>query len=214
MTDQATEDTGAAVETMQDVFNSSGIQAQAQEFNQQVQAPAPVTQYTPPVPDATLDPEGFSQYTANQTAMQNQQVSQLREQLGSVTDELTTFRNDRQQESLKADINEAVTTLENHATGIDRNILLGQLHVRADGDPLFAQIWNNRSSNPQALEKALGVIGAELKKTLPTVDPDVAEAQRALNNATQSMSTTPIAEHAELDDLEGPSFLAAMRRME
>ena len=67
----------------------------------------------------------------------------------------------------------------------------GLVAIYPGRDPKLKAIWENRSRNPQALERALKVVAKEMQEKYSVrSDPDLVKSQRALKTSQQQMATT------------------------
>ena len=85
--------------------------------------------------------------------------------------------------------------------------------VEAKKDKRFLTIWENRQRNPQAYEAALKAVAGKLGKTYSLrADPQIAENQRALRDATSTKATTAPEQTTDekLGKLQGADFRRAM----
>ena len=91
------------------------------------------------------------------------------------------------------------------------------LGAEANRDNRFLTIWQNRQKNPQAYDQALKAFSSKLgKKFAMRVDPQIAENQRALKEATSSTKATTAPEQStdeRLSKLVGKDFDRAMARI-
>ncbi len=226
--EQTNETPEPEIPTLDQVYSEFNVQEQAQQFTEQVQQPRsmpetpaipqvqPNVPNTPVIPDPTLDPDGYRAYMASLQQNQTQIAQQFGQQISTVQQELDALRQEKVQAEAAKDLNAAVDTLANHASGIDRELLKGALFAKANDDPRFLQIWEGRHQNPQAYEKALAALGREVANKVPTVDPDVAEGQRALREATQRESSVNYTNdvETELESLSDAEFMSRMRALE
>ena len=141
---------------------------------------------TPEIVDP-LDAEQWSNYQSQQS--QNQAA--LQGQLQDLNSKLTQYEQDKMQALVDADIKAAVDSVSKDLDDSDPVMVELYLEKRARENPGFRHIWENRSKNPKALDKALGAITNELKgKFSIKADPQLAENQRAIQQAQQSSNTT------------------------
>jgi hypothetical protein len=58
-------------------------------------------------------------------------------------------------------------------------------------DASFKRIWDNRDKNPQAFDKALGIVAQKLSSTFAVrQDPQLTENQRAATQSQRTMAAT------------------------
>jgi len=179
------------------------IEQIASEFNETVQQPqqqAPVSESYATLPDPALEPERFAE------AVQQENVA-LKTQVSDVNSRLSNFENNQKVETTKQAISSAVDQV-NEVVKQDPDIVESFLNVRYNNDKQFAKIWDNRDQNPSALKEALSVVSRDMQDKFAVVrDPQIAEDQRAINEATrstnQSVSRDSVADKMEkLNDAE------------
>jgi hypothetical protein len=206
--------------TLEDVYKTYNVEETAQEFKAQPQQPQPQTPQPPvqpvqeqhiPVPDPTLDPTG---YKAWETARYKDQVA-LRQALTQVAGKLNQYEAAAKQQAEEADIKRAVEQVNQHLgdSKLDPDVVEISLGAEARRDPRFLNLWNNRAKNPKAFQEGVKAFANKLgKKFSMRVDPQIAENQRALKEATSTKATTAPAE-SETDaigKLSGNAFDRAL----
>ena len=235
MTQEATQQTEATPSsteaapqetTLDDVYKTYNVEAEAQTFSakpetQQQPQPQPHIQ-TPPqpvqdqhiaIPDPTLDPSG---YKAWEQARYKDQVA-LRQALHGIAGEIHKERVARAQAQEEADIKRAVEAVNQHLgdSKLDPDVIEISLGAEARRDPRFLALWNNRAKNPKAFNEGVKAFANKLgKKFSMRVDPQIAENQRALKEAT-STKATAAPEDSETDrigKLTGAAFDRALDR--
>lgn len=135
------------------------------------------------VPNPEEDPEGFARHQAEQTALILKQNQEIQSRI-QADDEAKALAQQ------KADIQAAVDAISEGVEGAQPEMIEGLLHVKYDRDANFQKIWDNRHQNPQAFNKAMGVIAQEYRqKAAIKVDSQVAENERALNQSISNQSS-------------------------
>lgn len=175
--------------TMADVAKKYNVEEAVKSFTAQPAPPQP--QYQPPpqpqyqpqyTPDPLVDLDGFNKHYLSQ----NQQI------LGAVTEVARTvqeLRQEREQQVLNAEIKQAVTRV-NERVNIDPTYTEILLEKEYRSDPMFRRIWDNRHSNPTALNEALDVISRKAHKVFQVrSDPQLVENTRAAK-ASQGASAS------------------------
>lgn len=193
MSEENIQQTDSAVEkedSLDQITKDFGIEDQAQQFRQQV---APVKPEVPPTPVAPanipdpLDTEAHKAYLAK--IEQNQ--SALQQTLEKTIGTISAYEQKAQREALEADISKAVKTVNEIVNHPKPKMVEVALELKAQEDPKFKAIWDNRQKNPQALERALKVVAKELAEDFSIkVDPDLVKSQRALKLSQQQTATT------------------------
>lgn len=186
---QQTETVVEKEDSLDQITKDFGIEDQAQQFRQQV-APVkqePVQQFSPSnIPDP-LDTEAHKAYLSK--IEQNQ--SSLQQTLEKTIGTISAYEQKAQREALEADIGKAVKTVNEIVQHPKPRMVEVALELKAQEDPKFKAIWDNRQKNPQALERALKVVAKELQDDFSVkVDPDLVKSQRALKLSQQQTATT------------------------
>lgn len=148
------------------------------------QAQSPTTQTSQqqftPTPDPVSEPENF------QTVL-DQNTAALSKQLSDVTNQLSEIKTTELVKEAKEAVSQAVESVNKVVEG-DPDIVEGVLTARYNKDEKFKAIWDNRSNNPAALEKALNVIASEYKEKMSIKqDPQLTENQRAINESNKNL---------------------------
>lgn len=193
MTDetQASESQPEVTETIESIasqFNvpTAPVQPQAAE-------PAAPSYQAPP---SYVDPLDENQWKSYQDASRQQQTA-LQSQVQELTSKLTQYEQSQMEQKVTADIKSAVDKAS-ELSGLDnKDYVEFKLEKRAQDDANFKKIWENREANPQALEKALGIIANEIKGELDfKQDPQLAENHRAATQSQQSSGNPQESEHS------------------
>jgi hypothetical protein len=184
----AAPETPAELSPSEQVYKEFNIEAEAQSFNPQSPQPA-TTQAQPSQPPFKV-PDPFDPNFASYQAQMAQGVTSINQALQATRQELGTLRQQLNHERTEADIQKAVGTIATES-GLDRKFAEVAFQLRAKEDPRLLTIWNNRSKNPTALDKALKAVAAEFKQTYTIrQDPQLVENQRAVKVSQQQMATT------------------------
>lgn len=170
------------------VYKEFGIEETASQFQPETtKAPAQQTTQTQPVAPKfdPFDPN----FSAHLGSMANGLTS-LNQALEATRKELGTLRQEQHHERTEADIKKAVGVIA-EKSGLDTKFTEVAFQLRAKEDPRLLSIWNNRSKNPKALERALEAVATEFKESYSVrQDPQLVENQRAAKASQQSMATT------------------------
>lgn len=139
-----------------------------------------------PEPQLPSDPEELARWSAKQVLETSRRVEQVSRKLEA--DEQEKFIN-----SQMSALEKAVDTLGKDVP-LSKMLIEGALHTKYARDPNFKKIFDNREQNPNAYQKALGVLSEEIKREAAIkFDPEVAENKRALDQL-QRASRTPAKE--------------------
>lgn len=207
------------VESLDDVYKRFPIEAEASSFQarpvqREVQQEVPQKEEVQ-IPDPTLDPNGYKAYELNKArdhATSKQALQQLDGKLNGILRATVKAQEE-------ADIKGAVSEVNEHLGDrkLDPDEVEIRLGTKARKDPRFAAIWQNRHKNPAAMKAALRAIAGEIaKKTEYRLDPQIAENQRALKEATSSTKATTAPEPSQdekLAKLPKGEFDRAMNRI-
>jgi hypothetical protein len=185
--------------TLDDVYKTYNIEETAQSFSakqpeqqphpQQQPTQQPVQDQNIPIPDPTLDPAG---YKAWESARYKDQMA-LRQALSGIAGEIQKERIARAKAEEEADIRNAVESVNKHLgdSKLDPDVVEISLGAEARRDKRFMALWNNRHANPKAFNEGIKAFATKLsKKFSMRVDPQIAENQRALKEATSTKATT------------------------
>ena len=145
-------------------------------------------------------------------AQQNKQMDDLRSTIQATSEAIDGLTKQQAQEKLDAAVDRAVSTIND---GVDGNAELAEafLNSQYQKNADLQKIFDNREANPEALDKALGVLKSEWKAmNTKQIDPQVAENQRALQESQQS-GRTPQGEDpdASFDKMSDGEFLQHMQ---
>lgn len=143
-------------------------------------------QQAPSIPDPIVDQEGYRRYMQQQQAVQVQAISSLQ----TLEHRLAAYERSQQEAKVSADIESAVAKVNDK---LKTDPLMAELALeklyRTDKD--FKRIWDNRAKNPQAFDKALGVVAQKLAPHFAVrQDPQLTENQRAAKLSQHSMAST------------------------
>lgn len=202
--------------TLEDVYKSYKVDEMANEFRAQPQKEAPrETEKAPEqisVPDPVLDQAGYKSFmerTFRDSLNTKQALHKLESQL-----------KERDQAAIRereeADIRKAVSKVNDHLgdSKLPDDFVEVALGVEAKRDNRFFTLWNNRHKNPQAFDAAVKAFAGKLGKQYSLrADPQIAENQRALREATSTKATTAPEKTMEekLGQLQGVAFERAMQ---
>lgn len=204
-------------ESLEDVYKTFKVDEMANEFQAKPtkqearQEPQPQREETISVPDPVLDSAGYKAFmerTFRDSVNTKQALHKLESQLKER--ERAAF-----QEREEADIRKAVSKVNGHLgeAKLPDDFVEVALGVEAKKDPRFLTIWSNREKNPQAFDAAVKAFAGKLGKAYALrADPQIAENQRALREATSTKATTAPeqSQDEKLGKLNGAAFQRAM----
>lgn len=185
---EATSTTETQSTPLEQVYEKFNVDAEAQSFQPQTQAPAQQTQQPqmPAIPDPVLDPNGFKTWYAAQNTDTQKELTGLKQ---IVLQQMIADKNRREAEEVQSLVAEA-----NKVVGLpeeDRDLIEFAYAKQVRTDPKFAKIYAERHQKPAAWKAASKALNESLaKKYAVRSDPQLAENQRAIKQAQQSMATT------------------------
>ena len=173
-------------------------------------------------PVAAEDNSGETQQqtSSNQSDMdsfiqkQTAQFQELAQKVEKSTDVVDQFAQREQQRILDEAVDNAVAKINDGVDG-DARLADSFLNSQYQRDPNFQKVFDNRDANPEAYEKALGILKTEWQSmNQRNIDPQVAENQRALRESQQSGSTYQQPDRdRELSNMADGDFMREMRGM-
>jgi len=136
--------------------------------------------------ESTTDNVSDFQDFIKKSNAQNQELQSKVEQLSQQQNE---YVNNQRLEKVNGEINSAVERI-NEKVGGDAEMAELYLEKQYKSNPDLKKVWDNRASNPDALNAALDLLGKEwAAKNQNIIDPQVAENQRALLDSQKSGGT-------------------------
>ena len=187
----STEDTSEQT-TMSDIASQIATKDESSSRNQQAQT--------------TDNVSDFKQFA--------EKLNQLTEKVEIASQKTEQLANSQQQEMLNKEIAEAVGRINESVDG-DADMAELFLEKQARENPAFKKVWDNRHDNSEAYDKALGILQREwAAKNQVTIDPSVAENQRALKESQKGGATVQVDSlHQELDKMDHREFLRYAHRL-
>lgn len=187
---QVSQEQPVVSQTLDDVISEFNVQAPTETTSQNNVAeftPAPAQQHI----DA-FDEVSLNQWATNTAENQNA----LQQQVQDLTSEISEFKQGQTKTKVEADIKSAVSKVTDKVVGLDPLMAEIYLEKRAAENPGFKTIWENRESNPKALNAALDAISGEIGDKFEfKADPQLAENHRAANQSQQSNNTPAASNH-------------------
>ena len=200
-------------ETLDDLYGDFQAPQQTPpvQSTQQQQEPQPQQVVQPSItktPDPVTEPEAFAQ---SQTFL-SQELSALRSQFTEVTQQLSQERDNVASKTEERDFHNLADEIAK-SSGLDTDIAEAGLLHKFVKDSTFKHIWNNRNTNPQAMKKVKTILTNEMKtKYAMKTDPQIAENQRALEEANKGASSSTKSDEsiedrvAKMDNREFANF--------
>lgn len=156
----------------------SQFQAHPQQANQDVE------QY---IPDPISDPDQYNRYIRQQ----NSTIDNVNKTVKALSEKLSAHENRMIQQQVEADLNRAVATV-NKKLGVEAEMAEIALRMEYEKNPSFQKIWDNRSKNPQAFDKALNAVADKYaNKFAVKQDAQLTENQLAAKKSLQTMNKSP-----------------------
>lgn len=183
--------------SLEQVYSEFNVEAEAQQFQPQVQqAPTQAQPAMPMIPDPVLDPNGFKSWQAAQTTEMQKKLAGLENFQRQLLVQEINRREVEEVKSLVADANKVVGL-----PAEDADLIEFAYAKQVRSDPKFARIYAERAKNPAAWRAASKALNESLaKKYAVRADPQLAENQRAIKQAQQSMATTKPQEGNSLEE--------------
>jgi len=198
-------ETEATTKNLDDVYKEFNVDDAAQQFNAQ---PVP-TQNAPQIPQQPYVPDPLNEAEAfrNLQASQLQEAQYLRGNLTQLQQQLNQMQQAQAKREIESDIGKAVEHI-NKKVNVNPKAIDVMLNAKAEEDPRFKSLWDNRNKKPKAWQAALDAYSNEIADTFKVrQDPQLTENQRAMKAAQQSMATTKTENPNEKwEGLNGPQF--------
>ena len=176
--------------TLDDVYKDAGLDKIVETQTQPQPQAQPQVQETRQEPSKVPDPydtEAFKAYVARLEAG----TTALHQNQARIAEYVTRVERDRAKSALESDIKSAVDSVNEIVNHPKPKVIEAMLDAEARENPKFKALWDNRSKNPAAWEKALQVTAAKFSEDLSVkVDPKLVEAQRARKDSQKQMATT------------------------
>lgn len=207
-----------AAPTLNDVYAEFNVAApqptQTQTVQNNAPQPSPEPASATELPDPLQDPAGFAKAVAAENAA-------LRQAIGDLHSNQQMSLAQAQKQTEQADLTTHVEAISKELGGaMDQDLIETHIGLLYRKDERFAQLWNNRGNNPALVAKAMAAVAANLKKsTTGRQDPQLAENQRALTEATKkgAVKSQRDSAHVEKDkamlDLGDSAFENEWQRM-
>lgn len=191
-TTQTTEAAPPKEVTLDDVYREAGLdktpEHQTQQPERQQQRAEPQEQRREPssIPDP-YDTENFKAYLARKDAG----TTELHKAVNQIAAHLTESAKARALEATKADIDKAVSTINETVNHSKPKVIEAALDGMVREDPRLKAIWENRAKNPNAWANALKIVTKQISEDFSVkVDPTLVAAQRARKDSQRQMATT------------------------
>ena len=143
-------------------------------------------------PQTSIDPydaDSIQNFVSSQTNALTQRLEQYESRFSAM-------ENEKAQARIEADIKQAVGVLTSSIPGINPDLAESFLEMKARKDVNFKTIWDNRTTNPKALEKAMGIVAKEAKNAFAVqTDPTLVENQRAMQQSMHTNSNQPVSQN-------------------
>ena len=159
---------------------------------------------------ASSDASDMDAFLKEQSNRFDEIAKKAEESIGTVN----KLAESEQQRLINEAVDNAVETINDGVDG-DKRLADSFLNSQYQRDPNFKKVFDNRAENPEAYEKALGVLKTEWAgMNQNRIDPQIAENQRALKDSQQAGSTYQTQEvDQELAGMSDGDFMRTARNM-
>lgn len=186
-------DTTASTEkevTLDDVYRDAGLdKVVAQDTTQQTQRQE-TKQETKAEPSSVPDPydtENFKAFIARQAAG----TTELHKAVTEMSRFLTAQQQKAALEATRGDVEKSVQAIEEVVQLGKPKVIEAYLDGMVREDPRMKALWENRTKNPVAWQKACAFAATKMAEDFSLkVDPDLQKAQRARKDTQKQMATT------------------------
>lgn len=138
-------------------------------------------------PDPISDPNGFLNYSRQQSEMLNT----LNDTVRNLTGKLDGYERERLQQKIDADVDKAVAQI-NKKLNVDPLLAEIALEKEYRKNESFKKIWDNRDKNKAAYDKALDILADKFAPLFSVrQDPQLTENQFAARKSQQNLSQEP-----------------------
>jgi len=196
---QATPNESSPQTTLEDIAKKYSIEEQTKTFTAKPEQTVQSQPIDHRIPDPVINPDEFTRYQLNQAAAVNKTMAEL-------SQNVQQMRAAQEQERLNAEVSKAVAKV-NEKLKVDPMYAEILLEKKYRDDPVFKRIWDNRYSNPKALDEALDVIATGASGVFQArADAQLIENQRAAKTSQRAMATTSRSANDEWDNLSDAEF--------
>lgn len=196
--------TEAEAPTLDDISQEFSVEEQVSTFQAQPdQAIAQQNYQQSYQPDPISDPDAFNHYSRQQA----ESLNTLNTTVQTLADQVQSYEKRISQQKVDADVESAVATV-NKKLGADPKLTEIALEHQYRDDPAFKKIWDNRSQNPKAFEKALDVVADKLSGIFNvSQDHQLTANQLAAKQSLKTMAKTPhVDSNSEWEGLSSAEF--------
>lgn len=188
----------AAMPSLDEIASEFNVDEQVSTFQAKPE-PREVQQY---YPDPISDPEQFNQLTRQQ----QQAIENMNRTVSELNQKLSAHENKLVQQQVEADIERAVAKV-NTKLDVDPKMAEIALRMEYEKNPSFQKIWDNRSKNPKAFEKALDAVANQYSSVFSVrQDPQLTENQLAAKKSLQTMNKKPPEPDSKWENMSQSEF--------
>lgn len=182
-------------DALKSIASEFHVEEQAKSFTATPQPQQP-NQVPFVVPDPVVDSAAYQAYAQALVQKSSQMENSIRE----ATSKIDAFDQMFRQQKVDADVGHAVQVV-NQKLKVDNDLVEALLNIEYNKNPSFKRIWENRDRNPDAYQKALGIVADKLSsKVQVRQDPQLMENVRAAKSAQQTMATMKPGNQEEVPD--------------
>lgn len=198
----------APAPSLDEIAKEFSVEEQVNQFQAQ---PAPQEVRQEYYPDPISDPDQFTHFIRQQ----QKGIDAMSQTVKQLNEKLSAHENKMVQQQVEADIQRAVATV-NKKLDVDPKMAEVALRMEYEKNPSFQKIWDNRSKNPQAFEKALNAVADNYSSVFAVrQDPQLTANQMAAKKSLQTMNKKPSEPESKWENMTQSEFERewdAMRR--
>lgn len=174
----------APAPSLDEIAKEFSVEEQVSQFHAQ---PGQSNESQTFIPDPISDPDQYNQYVRQQSST----IDNVSKSVKELSEKLSAHENRMIQQQVEADLNRAVATV-NKKLGVENEMAEIALRMEYEKNPSFQKIWDNRSKNPEAFDKALNAVADKYaQKFAVKQDPQLTENQMAAKKSLQTMNKSP-----------------------
>lgn len=216
-TSTVTETAPAKEITLDDVYRDAGLDKVAEQPTERAQPRTEAEPQRRSEPSSIPDPydtENFKAYMARKDAG----TTELHKAVTQIAAHLGEAQKARVLEVTKADIDKAVSTINEVVKHPKSKVIEAALDGMVREDPRLKAIWENRAKNPNAWSNALKIVSKTIAEDFSVkVDPSLVAAQRARKESQKQMATTTESDASPVEErlaaAQGAEFDAEWQRL-
>lgn len=191
----------AATPSLEEIAQEFSVEEQVNSFQAQPQYQQPQAQQ-PWLPDPVVDPDAFKSYALKQ----NEALTNINQVVQTLNSKIQLQEEMMAKQALDAEVNNAVSKV-NEKLQVDPDMAEVALRMEYEKNPSFKKIWDNRSKNPAAFNKALDAIANKYSNKFSIKqDHQLTQNQLAAKKSLQTMAKAPSKQDTEWENLSDAEF--------